>query len=314
EIAFQLVADQILRRLGIPLEHLVRGQDHPGRAEATLEPVLLPEPLLDRMQLAVLGQPFDRHDLGAVALDGEERARLHRLTVHDDGARAALARVATDVGAGEPDVLADVVDEQEAGLHLVTDRLAVDRHLHWQFHVSPPASSECSDREGSSRARQSVRRRPTPVNGRPVAARMRGNAGVGRAAATKIARRGFVRAGGDPAPARMLLHPDALPRLGQALGSAWEAFSGSVRQMLRDSAARAVRAATISPVSARRTASDIGSPVPATRDTRTSATDATEVVIGNSRSSGVPITEPSLIGGFRTPARQAAVQPADRKT
>src|SRR5882672_2456383 len=44
--------------------------------------------------------------------------------------------VSAHVGPGQPDVLSDVVDEQQARLDLVGDRLAVDRHLHWQFHGS----------------------------------------------------------------------------------------------------------------------------------------------------------------------------------
>src|SRR4029077_17727526 len=50
--------------------------DHARRAVAALQAVLLPESLLQRMQLAVARQPFDRGDLRAVGLDGEDRARL----------------------------------------------------------------------------------------------------------------------------------------------------------------------------------------------------------------------------------------------
>ena len=39
--------------------------------------------------------------VGAVGLDGEHRAALHRLAVDVDGARAARRRVAADVRAGE---------------------------------------------------------------------------------------------------------------------------------------------------------------------------------------------------------------------
>src|SRR6266699_1656730 len=84
QVALELVADQLLRRLGVALEHLVDGHDHPGGAEAALQPVLLPEPHLDRMELAILRQTLDGHDVRAVRLDGEEVAGLHRLTVHDD--------------------------------------------------------------------------------------------------------------------------------------------------------------------------------------------------------------------------------------
>src|SRR6266436_2675367 len=125
EIAFQLMPDQLLRGLRIPLEHLVHGHDHAGGAEPALQPVLLPKPHLDRVQLAVLRQSLDGHDVGAVHLDREEGAGLDRLAVHEDRARAALARIAADVGPGESHGLADVVDEQQTGLDFMAVALAV---------------------------------------------------------------------------------------------------------------------------------------------------------------------------------------------
>src|SRR4030095_12808070 len=136
QIAFELVPDLRLGRLRVAFEHLVGCQDHAGCAEAALQPVLLPEPLLDRLQLAVLGQSLDRRDIGAVHLDGEEGAGLDGVAVHEDRARAALARVAADVGPGQADRLTNVVHQEKAGLHVMAVALAVDRHLDWQFHES----------------------------------------------------------------------------------------------------------------------------------------------------------------------------------
>src|SRR5207249_263837 len=136
QVALELVADQLLGRLGVALEHLVDGHDHARRAETALEPVLLPEPLLDRVQLAVLRQSLDRHDVGAVRLDREEVAGFDGLTVHQNRAGAALAGVAADVRPGEAHGLADVVHQEQPGLHFVAVALAVDRHLDWQFHDS----------------------------------------------------------------------------------------------------------------------------------------------------------------------------------
>src|SRR3989441_5370693 len=84
EVAFQLVADLLLGGARIALEELGGRQDHARRAEATLQAMLLPETLLDRMEIAVLGEPFDGRDRRAVRLHREERARLHRLPVHED--------------------------------------------------------------------------------------------------------------------------------------------------------------------------------------------------------------------------------------
>src|SRR5207249_7573034 len=96
EVALELVPDLVFRRLRVAFEHLVGGHDHARRAEAALEPVLLPEALLDRVQLAVLRETLDCQDGRTVGLDREHRARLHRLAAEEDRARAALARVATE--------------------------------------------------------------------------------------------------------------------------------------------------------------------------------------------------------------------------
>ena len=111
-------ADLLLGGARVLGEQRHRGQHHPRRAEAALEPVLLVEPRLDRVELRALGEPLDRGDLAAVRLHREHRARLRRHAVHEDGAGAAARRVASDVGAGEAERLAQEVDEQEPRLDL----------------------------------------------------------------------------------------------------------------------------------------------------------------------------------------------------
>ena len=123
------------------LEEGVAGHQHPGRAVAALQPVLGHESLLQRVELAVLLQPLHRHELLALSLDGEHRARLHGPAVHEDRAGAAVGRVAPDVGAGQPQDLADHVDQQEARLDVGLVLLAVDRELHQHGYLLLPARS-----------------------------------------------------------------------------------------------------------------------------------------------------------------------------
>src|SRR5690606_20531287 len=75
EDPFQPAADLLLRRVGVDLQEVRRGHDHARRAEAALQPVLLPEPLLHRVEPAVAGEPLDGHHLAAVGLDRQHRAR-----------------------------------------------------------------------------------------------------------------------------------------------------------------------------------------------------------------------------------------------
>jgi hypothetical protein len=76
------------------------GEEHARRAGAALQTVVLGEGLLDRVELAVVGEALDGEDVGAASLDGEHEARLDGLAVDDDGAGAADAVLAADVGAG----------------------------------------------------------------------------------------------------------------------------------------------------------------------------------------------------------------------
>src|SRR5262249_17122949 len=80
---FEPVADLGLAGLRVLLQEIGRGQDHARSAEAALQPVLLPESLLQGMERAVPGQAFDRRDVRAIRLDGEHRAGLHGLPVKE---------------------------------------------------------------------------------------------------------------------------------------------------------------------------------------------------------------------------------------
>src|SRR5215213_3967349 len=107
EIAFELVPDrELVETIAFAINDVDGGHDHARRAEAALQTVMLAEGFLHRVQRAPVRQTFDSRDLRALALHGEDGAGLHGFAVEVDDASAALARVATDVGAGEPQVLA----------------------------------------------------------------------------------------------------------------------------------------------------------------------------------------------------------------
>src|SRR5262245_56544105 len=110
----------------MPLQEVARAHQHAWRAEPALQPVLLPEALLQRVERASLGQTLDGLDAAAVGLDREHGAALHRATVEAHGARAAARRVTADVRPGQPEVLPDEVHEQRAGADLAGVLLAVD--------------------------------------------------------------------------------------------------------------------------------------------------------------------------------------------
>ena len=93
---------------------------------------------------------LDRRDRVAVGLDREDRARLDRPAVELDGARPALAGVAADVRPGQPEVLAQRLDEQPSGLdhHLSLD--AVHRQRDLLSHHGEPPSEVRGEPDGAS--------------------------------------------------------------------------------------------------------------------------------------------------------------------
>src|SRR5947209_856783 len=116
EVSVEAVAYLFARRVCVAFEELRGGHDHAGRAVAALQAMSLPEPLLNRVQLAVLRESFDGRDARAVGLDGEHRAGLDGLAVNRDGASAAQRSLAADVRARQSEHVAQVVHEQQSRL------------------------------------------------------------------------------------------------------------------------------------------------------------------------------------------------------
>src|SRR5262249_40843540 len=155
EVAGDGLADLRLARVRISREERAAGHHHAGRAVAALEPVLLPEALLHRMELAIPLQSLDRLHLVAVGLDREEGAGFDRHAVEQNGARPAVGGVAADVCTGQAQGLAQEMDEQQSRLDLRLMRLAVDVYLdRVDRHDYPPArpTARPSARTASPRA------------------------------------------------------------------------------------------------------------------------------------------------------------------
>ena len=134
DLAGDGLADRLLAGVGVAVEQRPGGHHHPGRAEAALQAVAAHEALLDRVEDAVLLEVLDGAHLVAAGHRGQHRAGLDRLAVHPGHAGAAVAGVAAPVGAGEPELVAQEVHEQQPALDLAGDALAVDGHRH--LHVS----------------------------------------------------------------------------------------------------------------------------------------------------------------------------------
>src|SRR6266852_5613047 len=127
EIAFELFANGVLAEIvALAVDDINRGHDHAGRAEAALQAMMLAERLLHRMQRrAVGGKTLDGLDLLPVSHDRERGAGFDRLAVEMHDAGAALRGVAADMGAGQPQILAQKLHQQGAGVDVGVDGIAV---------------------------------------------------------------------------------------------------------------------------------------------------------------------------------------------
>src|SRR5258706_4635802 len=115
-----------LRGISVLHEQRLSRHDLFRGAEAALPPVVLDEGLLDRVELVALGQPLDGEDLLAVHPDRELAARIDIAPADDDRAGAALAAVAADARAGEPELVAENFRQRLAVLDFQPVGLAVD--------------------------------------------------------------------------------------------------------------------------------------------------------------------------------------------
>src|SRR3984893_18089516 len=139
EVALQAFADLLVAWIGVAVEQIGGRHDEARRAVAALQPVLVPEGLLDRVQRPVGGRhALDGLHLVAIALHGEEGAGLDSLAIEKDGAGAALAGVTTDVRARKARHISQVVHQQEPRLDLVLPPLAVYRQRDFVLHSVPP--------------------------------------------------------------------------------------------------------------------------------------------------------------------------------
>src|ERR1700735_1333689 len=107
-----------LGRGGVAVEQVLGRHHHARRAEPALEAVLLPEPLLERVQLAGRGQALDGGDGTPADLHGQHRAGLDGPAVDQHRAGPAVGRVAAAVRAGQAGAPADQVGQQQPGLDL----------------------------------------------------------------------------------------------------------------------------------------------------------------------------------------------------
>jgi hypothetical protein len=120
--AAQVAGERLLNRRNARTPRDVeRRHDHAWRADAALRTAFRRERILQRMELAVLAQAFDRQHVSAVEMRGGNQARVDGDPIDQHRARAAFPFAATFLGTGQVQILAQ----------------DIERALH-RVHVQPP--------------------------------------------------------------------------------------------------------------------------------------------------------------------------------
>jgi hypothetical protein len=91
-----------------------------------LQPVLVPERLLQGVEVAHAPDSLDGRDPVTFGLERQHGTALHGAAIHQDGTGAALAGVAADMSSGEVQVVPQDVHQQRPRLHLDVMLRAVD--------------------------------------------------------------------------------------------------------------------------------------------------------------------------------------------
>src|SRR5215471_16521845 len=104
------------RRFGVGLQQGHGRDDLAGRTEAALRPEFLDHGLLHLVQFAIRAlDAFDGRDLAPAHRVSERRARIGRDIVEHNGAVAAFRMIAAEFGTGEPELVAQRVDQGLVG-------------------------------------------------------------------------------------------------------------------------------------------------------------------------------------------------------
>src|SRR5215469_16049653 len=108
-------------------EHRYGGADLAGRAIPTLQAIMAHERGLHRMESVLLGQALDGGDLVTIMHHRERQAAIDALSVDDDRAGAALSLVAALLRAGQPEILAQRIEQRRTRIEIEGIIPSVDR-------------------------------------------------------------------------------------------------------------------------------------------------------------------------------------------
>src|SRR3984885_9198903 len=107
------------------------GHDLARGTVTALVAVVFHERCLHGVQVSGLAESFDGGDLVPFVHDGQRQTGVDAAAVHVDGAGSALAVVATFLGAGQTDGLAQAVEQRSTRIDVEIELFSVNPKGHW---------------------------------------------------------------------------------------------------------------------------------------------------------------------------------------
>jgi len=101
----------VFGRVGILVEQCFGGDQKAGRADSALQSGSFEEALLKGVQMTMHGHSFNRLQRCPFGFHREHDATIHGHAIHDYGAGAAVAIIATFLRSGQPQLVAENLQE-----------------------------------------------------------------------------------------------------------------------------------------------------------------------------------------------------------
>jgi hypothetical protein len=115
DVAFQFLAHRrLIKVVAVTMNDIDRCHDHAGRAIAALQAMIVAKCRLHRVQFFAPGDALNGRHVTAVGLSDQCRAAFDGATIDVNYTCAALACVASDMSAGETEMITQQMNEERS--------------------------------------------------------------------------------------------------------------------------------------------------------------------------------------------------------
>jgi hypothetical protein len=144
EIVVHSRNDLIAGRFRVRYQETVGLENHAGRAESALKGIVLDKGLLDRVKLAVFGEPLNGFDVSSRDVPHGQLTGGNRLVVQKDRTGAAQTLSATKFRSGKGQIVSQNPQERSIRVDFDTDGFVVEGKLDGLDHFKPPTVEKVS--------------------------------------------------------------------------------------------------------------------------------------------------------------------------